>query len=135
MYSKTSFMKNISDEISKQMNHLSDIELSKIEHGTHELALKIVKKRSQPISFQVLSLEHKKEILNYLQQCVSREEGLAYITNSLNNKTELEEFANYLDVPIVKQDKIEKIKDKIIESTVGAILRSNAIQGKKYNHK
>jgi hypothetical protein len=31
---------------------------------------------------------------------------------------------------LLKQDKADEIKAKIIESTIGAILRSNAIQGK-----
>ena len=34
---------------------------------------------------------------------------------------------------VLKQDKADHIKNKIIEATIGAVLRSNAIQSKEQN--
>lgn len=77
-----------------------------------------------------LAAAEKVEILSRLNECDSREEGHAIISDALKKKSELEQFARYLDVLVLKQDKVDQIKDKIIESTVGATLRSKAIQGK-----
>ncbi len=35
-----------------------------------------------------------------------------------------------LDIPLLQRDNIEKLQEKIIESTIGYRLRSEAIQGK-----
>ena len=53
--SSKKLIKQLFNELSRQVSGLSDIELSKIEDGTHELALKVVKKKSQSISTQELS--------------------------------------------------------------------------------
>ncbi|MCL1078717.1 hypothetical protein D5R81_12570 [Parashewanella spongiae] len=45
------------------------------------------------------------------------------------NKKGLEVIARSLDIAIQRTDKVEAIKNKIVESTVGARLRSSAIQG------
>ena len=124
-------LKKLFDDLSRQVCNLSEADLSKIEGGTHELALKVVKKKLQASNEQGLSPINNEEILKHLQKCTSRDEGVAYITDSLRNKKELEQFAKFLDVLVLKQDKVDQIKDKIIEATVGAVLRSNAIQGKK----
>lgn len=39
-------------------------------------------------------------------------------------------FARYAEVAVMKSDKVDKIRDNIIESTIGAKLRSVAIQNK-----
>ncbi|EJG0422291.1 hypothetical protein C4D12_RS22250, partial [Vibrio parahaemolyticus] len=70
-------------------------------------------------------------LINELKNCESRESGINLLTENFKNKKELEYFAKKLDIMILKQDRIDVIKDKIIEATIGALLRSNAIQGKK----
>ena len=45
------------------------------------------------------------------------------------SKKVLEVIARKLDIPITRQDKIEDLRDKIVEATVGAKIRSQAIQG------
>jgi hypothetical protein len=123
-------IKIILEELAKQVSQLSAIDIQKIESGSHELLVKLVRKKSDQSGGEELSVAKKDEILSCLNKCNSREEGHAVISNALRNKSELEQFAKHLDVLILKQDKVDQIKDKIIEATVGAILRSNAIQGK-----
>ena len=122
--------KLILEALGKQISMLSESDIEKVEKGTHELSVNLVKKKITQVGSTELSEPQTKELLSRLNSCASREEGHALISEALKNKKELEQFARHLDVLILKQDKVDQIKDKIIEATVGAILRSNAIQGK-----
>lgn len=129
--SSSKIIKLLLEDLASQIGCLSEAELSKIDEGTHELTLTITKKKSTQSVIQEFSDDQKEELLNKFQECRSREEGLVLLSEYLKNKKELEQFARFLDVLVLKQDKVEQIRDKIIEATVGAVLRSNAIQGKK----
>ncbi len=122
--------KLILEAFAKQASMLSESDIQKLEKGTHELSVRIVKKKPVQSSSIGLSEQQKEELLSKLHRCTSRDEGLTLITEELKNKKELEQFAKHLDVLVLKQDKVGQIRDKIIEATVGAILRSNAIHGK-----
>lgn len=56
--------------------------------------------------------------------------GAEYLNNKLRTKANFEKFARSIDVAVMKSDKLEKIRENIIESTIGARLRSEAIQNK-----
>ena len=122
--------KLILEAFAKQASMLSESDIQKLEKGTHELSVRLVKKTPVQSSSIGLSEQQKEELLSKLHRCTSRDEGLTLITEELKNKKELEQFAKHLDVLVLKQDKVGQIRDKIIEATVGAILRSNAIHGK-----
>lgn len=134
MSSKT-LIKQLFEELNTQVSKLSEADLLKIEDGTHELTIKVTKKKSQLANIQELSTSKKEEIFKHLQEYNSRDDGIVYITEVLKNKKELEQFAKFLDVLVSRQDKVDQIKDKIIEATIGAMLRSNAIQGKNITKK
>lgn len=123
-------IKIILEELAKQISQLPASDIQKIENGSHEISVKVVRRKSGQARGKELSAVENAEILSRLNECNSREEGHAVISDALKNKSELEHFARYLDVLVLKQDKVDQIKEKIIESTVGATLRSNAIQGK-----
>ena len=112
---------------------MSEADLLKIVKGTHELSIKITKKRSTPKVTDEVSNSQKEEMLKRLQQCQSREDGLAILSKTFKSRKELEQLARFLEVMVLKQDKADRIKSKIIEATIGAVLRSNAIQGKEQN--
>ena len=122
--------KLILDALAKQISILSEFDIEKIEKGTHELSVSLIKKKGIQSESTELFEAQRDDLLSRLNSCISREEGHLLISEALKNKKELEQFARHLDVLILKQDKVDQIRDKIIEATVGAILRSNAIQGK-----
>lgn len=123
-------IKVILEELAEQVSQLSASDIKNIESGSHEISVKLIRKKSNQAGGKELSESEKEEVLSRLNRCKSREEGHSVISDALKNKNELEKFARYLDVLVLKQDKADQIKDKIIEATVGATLRSNAIQGK-----
>lgn len=119
------------EEILSGFNRLSDSDITKLEDDGYSISLKIVKNKAQTESNIEISESNKIVILKELQGCKTRDEGYEILSKFLKNKKEYEMFAKHLDVSILKQDNLDKIKEKIIEATVGAKLRSNAIQGIK----
>ncbi len=118
------------EEIVIELNLLSEADISKLEKGGYSLSLKVVKDKKQTVNHVEINDEIKNEILSKFKDCKTREEGLQILSNNLKNKKDLTSFAKLLDVSILKQDKVDTIKEKIIEATIGAVLRSNAIQDK-----
>jgi hypothetical protein len=62
-----------------------------------------------------------------LDKCKSREEARSVLTE-ITNKEALSSIASSLNIPILKSDRRLVLENKIVEFTVGAKLRSEAIQ-------
>ncbi|ENJ1742593.1 hypothetical protein AB0536_003971 [Vibrio parahaemolyticus] len=124
-------IKVILQKLMIEVSTLSDSDLMKITDGTHDLSIKITRKKLSNNENNSISSEKLDNLIDELKKCESRESGINLLTENFKNKKELEYFAKKLDIMILKQDRIDVIKDKIIEATIGALLRSNAIQGKK----
>ena len=129
MKSKIIITKLLSDII-RELNSMSDSDISKIEDGDYSISAKIVKNKLQAASNEKKNGLQKDELLKKLEECKSRDEGHEILTNHIKNKKDLEVLARFLEISVLKQDNIDQIREKIIEATIGAILRSNAIQGK-----
>lgn len=118
-------------ELQDAILELSNNDIEKIISGDYQFTLKLTRKKSNIESKSQLNNNKGFDyLLELLSQCSSREDGIEILTKELNNKSEYEKFARHVDVVVMKSDKIEKIRENIIESTVGARLRSNAIQNK-----
>jgi len=63
-----------------------------------------------------------------LNKASSREEGYNILKKCCESKCELQSLANYLDVPYYNNDSRLKLKDKIVYTTIGSRLNSNAIR-------
>ena len=120
---------NLLLSVNKLVNGLTDDELERLESGKLELSLKVSK--SKKSSIVILDEKSIKNINEQLDSAKSREEGVEIIESTLKNKSELEMFARYIDVAVMKSDKVNEIKSNIVDATVGARLRSGAIQGKE----
>jgi predicted nucleic acid-binding Zn-ribbon protein len=118
-------------DFADQISSFTDDEIKGLEIGSHELVIKVQKSKSSSQSISALTDQQILQITEEIQSVRSREEGLEVLKEHLKTKKELEALARYLDVLVLKQDKVDQIRDKIIEATIGAILRSEAIQGKK----
>ncbi|WFX66008.1 hypothetical protein NFK10_15275 [Citrobacter braakii] len=130
--SKTKTLTVLFRELQDAVLELNEGELEKIISGEYQFVLKVVKKRVGT-SAKISSVDDFSygELLNLLNQCESREQGNELLSRELKTKSEFEKFARHVEVAVMKSDKLEKIRDNIIESTVGAKLRSDAIQNKK----
>lgn len=130
--SKTKTLTVLFRELQDAVLELNEGELEKIISGEYQFVLKVAKKRVGT-SAKISSVDDFSygELLNLLNQCESREQGNELLSRELKTKSEFEKFARHVEVAVMKSDKLEKIRDNIIESTVGAKLRSDAIQNKK----
>lgn len=118
------------DEIAKGLDSLSDSDLEKLDSGSFSLEFKLVKKKEYARDVESISKDDAEVLLEKLKECQDRESGYELLKSSLKTKKDLERFAKMIDIYVMKQDKIEKIRDKIIEGVIGASIRSTVIQGK-----
>jgi len=70
-----------------------------------------------------------KEIAARLQTLRTREAGEVLLKDEALNRRSLEALARFLQLPVQRDDTIERLRAKIIENTIGSRLRSEAIQG------
>lgn len=118
-------------DIGRELGSLSDDELQKLAEGGYSLSVKVVRARQRPTQTDNFPQEEKEQLVKDLAQAETREDGLQVLEDSIRTRKALELLAKHLDVSVLKQDKVEEIREKIVEATVGARLRSQAIQGKR----
>ncbi|KXG86340.1 hypothetical protein [Agrobacterium bohemicum] len=58
------------------------------------------------------------------------EQGFAILTSIGMSRLELEQFSRFLDLPILKQDSVSRLQQKIVESLIGSRLNSKAVRGR-----
>lgn len=58
----------------------------------------------------------------------TREEGIDFLNELALPRNSLQEIAAAMDLPTPRSDTVERLKDRIIEATIGYRLRSNAIR-------
>lgn len=113
------------------LDKLSDAEISKLNDGIAKIQYNIVyvkKEKSENCqSTKILNIDPV-EIINALENLSTRESGEEYLKDKLITRLDYEAVVKKLDIPYNKKDNINKLKDKIIEGTIGFRLRSQAIQ-------
>jgi hypothetical protein len=122
---------NFLDDIIKELEGLDDTDVAKLNSDDFTISLKIIRRQTVATKAKNTSDQDFTKILEELTSCKDREIGYKVLSSYSLNKKELELFAKSINVHIMKTDKIEKIRDRLIEATIGATLRSIAIQGKE----
>jgi hypothetical protein len=110
------------------VERMSDEELARLNEPGTEIEIKVLRRRAK----EELSPEGRLdlvEILAKLTAFANRADASNFLEGAVETKKGLEQLARHLDVAVLKQDKTETLRDKIIEATVGARLRSEAIKG------
>ncbi|WP_147445101.1 hypothetical protein [Corallococcus sp. CA053C] len=123
------------------LDSITDEELSHLQKGTHRLSIGIEKTtraetREKPTHSRGRSntpwvqndLDFK-AVTSRLRSFQSREEGAALLVDRYPTKSLLQGLARHLDVHVAKEDDVEMIRNKIIETTIGYRLRSSAVRG------
>ncbi len=115
--------------LSKAVASLPDEDLERVAHRTHSIELKIVRNRSSTKATTDAEHFNSAEIAKKLEEFSDRVIASNHLREIASSKKSLELLARHLDIALSKQDKAEDLVNKIIESTVGARLRSSAIRG------
>ncbi|WP_263385739.1 hypothetical protein [Granulicella arctica] len=72
-----------------------------------------------------LDIERTKSALS---DAKTRDEAFSMLNREILNKKELEGLARSLDLPVSREDNIDRLTSKIVEATVGSRLNSEAIR-------
>lgn len=107
---------------------MSDEELARLNEPGTEIEIKVLRRRLKEVGTPVIQIDIA-DITARLAMVSSRAEASEYLEKNFGTKKVLEQIARSFDVVVSKQDKTETLRDRIIEATVGARLRSEAIQG------
>lgn len=92
--------------------------------------LRVVPKRRRERATEHLSAADLAALKERLGGIQSREEALKVLDEACPTGKQLEQLARSLDLPIQREDTVERLRDKIVEATIGFKLRSDAIQGR-----
>jgi hypothetical protein len=130
MNTKTSEVLKIFEKITEAISCLNDADYEKLLDDSFRLEINIRKRVDRAILHESKSTVNAALVLESLAGFSSREEARLYLDNTLPSKKDLEFVARELDISVLKSDKVKSLREKIVEATVGARIRSNAIQGK-----
>lgn len=115
--------------ITEALDSLSGEELRRLSDPQYSVEVKVIRRRTKDdsnISSPDISAE---DAITQVTALPNRQDAQALLDAKFPSKKALEIIARKLDIPIIRQDKVEDLRDKIVEATVGARIRSQTIQG------
>lgn len=107
---------------------LSEEDFSKLGDESYNIEIRLTRKRNKEVATEPTQEVDLAHIVEKLTNLSSREEAQQFLDANFSSRKSVETIARKLDIPISKQDKVESLRDKVIEATVGARIRSMAIQ-------
>lgn len=113
------------------IERLSEDNFSKLSDESFNIEVRLTRKRSKGESPPPTHDANLANVIEQLTTFPNREEAQQFLNSNFSTRKAIESIARRLDIPISKQDKVETLRDKVIEATVGARVRSQAIQGNK----
>ena len=115
--------------LTEALDALSEDELKKLSDPQYAVEIKTVRRRSRDDPSLLPPDAYAEDAIAEITSLPSRQDAQALLDSKFSSKKALEIIARKLDIPIIRQDKVEDLRDKIVEATVGARIRSQAIQG------
>ena len=117
--------------IVEALAQLSPKDIQHLQNPLYSVEIRVVKlKRAKEEKADLANNVDIDVLIQTLIQSSNRQEAYDVLEKQCPYKKDLEVIVRQLDVPFSKKDKIADLRDKIIETTVGAKIRSQAIQGK-----
>jgi len=115
--------------LTEALDALSEDELKKLSDPQYAVEIKTIRRRSRDDASLLPPDAYAEDAIAEITSLPSRQDAQALLDSKFSSKKALEIIARKLDIPIIRQDKVEDLRDKIVEATVGARIRSQAIQG------
>lgn len=113
------------------VERLSEDDLSKLGDESYSIEIRLTRKRNKEDAITPIQEADLENVIEKLTNFPSREDAQQFLDANFSTRKSVELIARKLDIPISRQDKVETLRDKVIETTVGARVRSQAIQGGK----
>lgn len=128
---------NKRSELSNILRQLADYIESQPDEGLDSILKQVSSqklaeqkpKNNKAKSKTLIDTESLHKIADQLIELPSREAGEALLKEKVTNRVALEALARLLNLPVQRDDNVERLRAKIVENSIGSRLRSNAIQG------
>lgn len=118
--------------ITKMISVLSEEDLEALASGRAQLT--IIRSKDSQVQMSlghhgdtVFDLNQLKSELSLLE---STDAGFSVLSKAGLGRVELERLARSLDLPVLKQDSVRRLEEKIVEALVGSRLNSRAVRGR-----
>ena len=132
MSTRQSVLGDLLTEIAKAVREMSDDEFEKLVNGELRTSISFTREDDSVKSTKLrsaISDENLRSVHTRLSAAQTREEGYHIVQECFSVKEQLIAFARFLDLPVQKRDRVDKIQEKIVTSTVGRRLGGEAIRG------
>lgn len=127
MPSKRSELANILRRLADYVDKHPDEDLAPIFKQAATLMQSTERVKKSPPQKQLPDVQ---AIATELQTLQTRDAGDALLRERVPNRSGLEAIARFLQLPVQRDDSVDRLRAKIVENTIGSRLRSDAIQGK-----
>jgi len=119
-------------KLAYQIDKMPTSMLQELANGNFDVRIETLDKKEKDKKRQPAKLPdsielHEMELA--LRGMQNREQGLSFLSEKGLTKDGLVLLAKHLDLPVQKRENIKRRSEKIIETTIGYKLRSQAIQG------
>ena len=117
--------------LAKCLEDSSQADLESLLRGQAKLVLlQSDGKSTKPTkSVKVISDEGLISIADALASMKKREQGAQLLEESNLRRSDLETIMRHLGLPVRKDDNVERLKEKIVQHTIGARINSEAVRG------
>lgn len=115
--------------LTEALDALSEDELKRLSDPQYAVEIKALRRRTRDEPSLPSPDKSAEDAIAQITSLPNRQDAQALLDLKFPSKKALEAIARQLDIPIIRQDKVEDLRDKIVEATVGARIRSQAIQG------
>lgn len=126
-------LNNLLVELAKALKQMPADQIEKVANGEFRVEIRCVEPGNEAAVHKTaigrVSEEELSDVKEKLAVARSRDEGYKIVQEALPEKERLFAFAKSLDLPVQRKDNANKMRDKIVTSTVGRRLGGEAIRG------
>lgn len=120
--------------VAKVISAMSQEDVEALESGKATLVLVRSEKPSRQSEMEMEYPESKMAVFSRLRDDLSAVEttdaGFAILRDARLTRSELERLTRALDLPVMKQDSVSHLEEKVVEALVGSRLNSRAVRGR-----
>jgi hypothetical protein len=120
--------------VTKFISTINEDDAEALASGTASLTLARAKKSSGQAELEMddpkTGTRNYDHLRDDLSAATSTDAGAAILHDAQLSRSELERLARLLDLPVMKQDSVGRLEEKVIEALIGSRLNSRAVRGR-----
>jgi hypothetical protein len=116
-------------QVSSLLRRLTSEDVENLLSGRARLVCEPVSRRASSKRIALAEVPDLEQVQSTLSSMDSREKGYSYLVDLGLGREQLRLLASSLDLPVPRSDTVDKVRDRIVEATIGYRLSSEAIRG------